>query len=116
MMDINYFFGSDLTAFAAEPLRSGVPLQWALDLMCEKLMGVSRIQDPRSLPTYTFVFSHFCWYILHTLPISEWTRNSVTYVLVLILWYHAPERQNHKRIKHRHAYLLKREMATVVGI
>lgn len=39
-MDVNYFFGSDFTAFA-EPLRSSVPLQWALDLMCEKLMGVS---------------------------------------------------------------------------
>ena len=41
IMDINYFFGSDFTAFATEPLRSSVPLQWALDLMCEKLMGVS---------------------------------------------------------------------------
>lgn len=41
IMDINYFFGSDFTAFAAEPLRSSVPLQWALDLMCEKLIGVS---------------------------------------------------------------------------
>jgi len=40
-MDNNYFFGSDFTAFAAEPLRTSVPLQWALDLMCEKLMGVS---------------------------------------------------------------------------
>lgn len=39
IMDINYFFGSDFTAFAAEPLRSSVPLQWALDLMCEKLIG-----------------------------------------------------------------------------
>lgn len=38
IMDVNYFFGSDFTAFA-EPLRSSVPLQWALDLMCEKLMG-----------------------------------------------------------------------------
>lgn len=41
IMDINYFFGSDFTAFGAEPLRSSVPLQWALDLMCEKLQGVS---------------------------------------------------------------------------
>ena len=40
-MDVNYFFGNDFTAFASEPLRSRVSLQWALDLMCEKLMGVS---------------------------------------------------------------------------
>ena len=41
IMDVNYFFGSDFTDFSAEPLRSSVPLQWALDLMCEKLRGVS---------------------------------------------------------------------------
>lgn len=41
IMDINYFFGSDFTDFSAEPLRSSVPLQWTLDLMCEKLQGVS---------------------------------------------------------------------------
>ena len=40
-MDVNYFFGNDFKAFATEPLRSSVSLQWALDLMCEKLMGVS---------------------------------------------------------------------------
>lgn len=39
IMDVNYFFGSDFTDFSAEPLRSSVPLQWALDLMCEKLQG-----------------------------------------------------------------------------
>ena len=36
IMDCNYFS----VAFD-DPFRSGVPLQWCLDLMCEKLQGVS---------------------------------------------------------------------------
>ena len=40
-MDGNYFVGKDFTVGSAEPLRSSVPVQWALDLMCEKLQGVS---------------------------------------------------------------------------
>ena len=34
IMDCNYFAFDDL-------YRPGVPLQWCLDLMCEKLQGVS---------------------------------------------------------------------------
>lgn len=37
ILDRNYFFGKDVT----EPAPPSVPLQWALDLMCEKLRGVS---------------------------------------------------------------------------
>lgn len=39
IMDGNYFVGKDFTVGSAEPLRSSVPVQWALDLMCEKLQG-----------------------------------------------------------------------------
>ncbi|XP_022792922.1 uncharacterized protein LOC111331953 [Stylophora pistillata] len=39
IMDCNYFYGGDLEAFLEDPNRSGVPLQWVLDLMCEKTRG-----------------------------------------------------------------------------
>lgn len=39
IMDCNYFYGGDLEAFLEDPHRSGVPLQWVLDLMCEKTRG-----------------------------------------------------------------------------
>ena len=85
IMDVNYFFGIDFTAFAPEPLRSRVSLHWALDLMCEKLMGVSNFpflvvvslersgfQDPLSLSAYSFVcFPDLCWYILPMLLLCE---------------------------------------------
>ena len=41
IMDYNYFFGEDFSVGSEEPLRSSVSLQWSLDLMCEKLRGVS---------------------------------------------------------------------------
>ena len=45
IMDCNYFS----VAFT-DQFRSGVPLQWCLDLMCEKLQGVSF----DSLPLWRF--------------------------------------------------------------
>lgn len=64
-MDINYFFGSDFTAFGAEPLRSSVPLQWALDLMCEKLQGVSNflffsLRVPASESSFLIIYLYLC--------------------------------------------------------
>jgi len=38
IMDCNYFFGKDFTV-GSELLRSSVPLQWVVDLMCEKIRG-----------------------------------------------------------------------------
>lgn len=40
-MDCNYFYGGDIEALLEDPYRSGVSLQWVLDLMCEKIHGVS---------------------------------------------------------------------------
>ena len=37
IMDCNYFS----VKFSDDPFRSSVSLQWCLDLMCEKLQGVS---------------------------------------------------------------------------
>ena len=122
-MDVNYFFGIDFTAFAPEPLRSRVSLHWALDLMCEKLMGVSNfpflvvvsLKDPafktRSpyllIPLFVFltcagISSLCCCYV------SVRLRNSVTNELVLILWHHARARQNHTRMSgHRSRVFVK---------
>lgn len=39
IMDCNYFYGGDIEALLEDPYRSGVSLQWVLDLMCEKIHG-----------------------------------------------------------------------------
>jgi len=128
-MDINYFFGSDFTAFAAEPLRFSVSLQWALDLMCEKLMGVSNFpffvvvslkdppfQDPRSLTTYFFVFCHLRWCILPSHPLFEWMRNSVTDWLSFYGITRASDKTTREEENTARACLLRREQARMVGI
>ena len=61
--DGNYFFGSDFNCVGgAEPLRCSVSLQWTLDLMCEKVQGVSSLPFSlfSSFFSSTILWSHLC--------------------------------------------------------